>query len=296
MDGRRAGRLARPDRPAGRRFRLCAGIDLEYRKAATWRCRCPTVPQGRNSIADFIPVARIADMLLHPGEPFDYNGQRLTYPDIKLVYWAGGNPFHHHQDLNRLRRAFARPDTVIVTNSAWTATARHADIVLPATITLGARGYRGFGRRSAVGGDAPGGQPLWPRRVTTTISLPDWRERLGFARSVHRRPLGPASGSHTSIEPTRRALLVARCRCARFREFWELGELVLPTLPWDGGILRDFRRNPDSSAIADAERQDRDHLGNDRRFRLSGLPRPSGLAAARPKAPARPRRHASRST
>jgi biotin/methionine sulfoxide reductase len=96
----------------------------------------PTLPQGRNSIADFIPVARLADMLLHPGEAFDFNGRKLTYPDIKLVYWAGGNPFHHHQDLNRLRRAFARPDTVVVHDSVWTASARRADIVLPATITL----------------------------------------------------------------------------------------------------------------------------------------------------------------
>src|SRR6202011_3721286 len=96
----------------------------------------PTLPQGRNSIADFIPVARLSDMLLHPGEPFDYNGQRLNYPDIRLVYWAGGNPFHHHQDLNRLRRAFARPDTVVVHEPFWTATARHADIVLPTTTTL----------------------------------------------------------------------------------------------------------------------------------------------------------------
>jgi biotin/methionine sulfoxide reductase len=68
----------------------------------------PTLPIGQNSIADFIPVARIADMLLNPGERFDFNGRRLSYPEIKLVYWAGGNPFHHHQDLNRLREAFAR--------------------------------------------------------------------------------------------------------------------------------------------------------------------------------------------
>ena len=27
-------------------------------------------------------------------------------PRLRLVYWAGGNPFHHHQDLARLRRAF----------------------------------------------------------------------------------------------------------------------------------------------------------------------------------------------
>src|SRR5207248_3194878 len=96
----------------------------------------PTLPTGRNSISDFIPVSRIADMLLNPGQPFEYNGQRLEYPEIRLVYWAGGNPFHHHQDLNRLREAFARPDTVIVHDSVWTATARHADIVLPATVTL----------------------------------------------------------------------------------------------------------------------------------------------------------------
>src|SRR6202040_4345763 len=112
----------------------------------------PTPPTGRNSIADFIPVARIADMLLQPGEPFDYDGQRLAYPDIRLVYWAGGNPFHHHQDLNRLRRAFARPDTVIVQDSAWTASARHADVVLPATVTL---------EREDIGG-SPGAPPLGP--------------------------------------------------------------------------------------------------------------------------------------
>src|SRR6202011_3279425 len=87
-------------------------------------------------IADFIPVARLSDMLLHPGEPFDYNGQRLRLPDIRLVYWAGGNPFHHHQDLHRLARALTRPDTVIVHEPFWTGTARHADIVVPTTTSL----------------------------------------------------------------------------------------------------------------------------------------------------------------
>ncbi|MER2223723.1 MAG: molybdopterin-dependent oxidoreductase, partial [Rhodococcus sp. (in: high G+C Gram-positive bacteria)] len=67
----------------------------------------PTFSQGVNPVSDFIPVAAISDLLLSPGEEFDYDGRRLTYPDIRLVYWAGGNPFHHHQDLPRLRRAFA---------------------------------------------------------------------------------------------------------------------------------------------------------------------------------------------
>ena len=96
----------------------------------------PTLSQGRNGVRDFIPVARISDMLLHAGETYRYNGETRTYPSIKLVYWAGGNPFHHHQDLNRLRKAFAQLDTLVVHELAWTATARHADFVLPCTMTL----------------------------------------------------------------------------------------------------------------------------------------------------------------
>lgn len=92
-----------------------------------------TLPQGKNPVSDFIPVARIADMLLHPGESYDFNGERRRYPDARLVYWCGGNPFHHHQDLNRLAEAWKRPDTIIVHEPWWTATAKHSDIVLPAT-------------------------------------------------------------------------------------------------------------------------------------------------------------------
>lgn len=95
-----------------------------------------TLDQGRNPIETFIPVARISDMLLHPGEQINYNGRKLTFPDIKLIYWAGGNPFHHHQDLNRLRKAWTRPDTIIINEPFWTATARHADIVFPCTTAL----------------------------------------------------------------------------------------------------------------------------------------------------------------
>ncbi|MBT7732437.1 MAG: molybdopterin-dependent oxidoreductase [Rhodospirillaceae bacterium] len=96
----------------------------------------PALSQGTNIVKEFIPVARIADMLLSPGGQFDYDGLALTYPDIRLVYWAGGNPFHHHQDLNRLVEAFRQPECVIVNEIWWTATARHADIVFPITTVL----------------------------------------------------------------------------------------------------------------------------------------------------------------
>ena len=93
-------------------------------------------PQGRNPVEDFIPVARVTDMLENPGGTFDYNGATYRYPDTRLIWWAGGNPFHHHQDLHRLRRAWARPDTVIVNEWCWNSVAKHADIVLPCTTTL----------------------------------------------------------------------------------------------------------------------------------------------------------------
>ncbi|MEO0429528.1 MAG: molybdopterin-dependent oxidoreductase [Pseudomonadota bacterium] len=93
--------------------------------------RWGTLPQGRNPVADFVPVATIADMLLNAGEAYAYNGETRVFPDIRMVWWAGGNPFHHHQDLRRLHAAFQRPETIIVNELNWTATARHADIVLP---------------------------------------------------------------------------------------------------------------------------------------------------------------------
>ena len=89
------------------------------------------LPQGENPVEDFIPVAMNSEMLLSPGTRYRYDGQTRHLPHARLVWWAGGNPFHHHQDLNRLRQAFQRPETIIVNEINWTATARHADIVLP---------------------------------------------------------------------------------------------------------------------------------------------------------------------
>jgi biotin/methionine sulfoxide reductase len=207
----------------------------------------PTLPQGRNSISDFIPVARIADMLLHPGEPFDFNGQHLTYPDIRLVYWAGGNPFHHHQDLNRLRGAFARPDTVIVHDSVWTASARHADVVLPATITL---------EREDVG--AASGDPLLVAMHRAVARYGEARDdydifsgladRLGFGEKFT-EGRSALQWLRYLYDSTSRALLARGVAAPDFDKFWEAGELLLPTVPWDGGIVRAFRRDPNAAPL-----------------------------------------------
>lgn len=98
------------------------------------RLRGPAFEQGPNPVPDFIPVARLTEMLERPGATIAYDGSTLTLPEIRLIWWAGGNPFHHHQDLNRLARAWRRPETVIVHDSVWTATARHADLVFPSAL------------------------------------------------------------------------------------------------------------------------------------------------------------------
>ena len=93
-------------------------------------------PQAKNEIENFIPVARISDLLLKPNENFNFDGKKYKYPDTKIVYWAGGNPFHHHQDLNRLIKAWEKPDTIICNEWCWNTLAKRSDIVLPCTTPL----------------------------------------------------------------------------------------------------------------------------------------------------------------
>ena len=207
----------------------------------------PTMPQGINPVGDFIPVARITDMLLNPGEPFEYNGRHLRYPDIKLVYWAGGNPFHHHQDLHLLRQAFARPATVVVPESAGTAMARSADIVLPATMTL---------ERDDIGAAATDPRLIVMQQVAPPVGearddftiLSQLAARLDVEQAFTEGRTAREWLAHL-YEPTRRALAERGWDAPDFQQFWARGELALPSEPDDGGILRTFRADPERHAL-----------------------------------------------
>jgi biotin/methionine sulfoxide reductase len=202
----------------------------------------PTLSQDRNTVADFIPVARIADMLLNPGSTYRYNGETRTYPDIRLVYWAGGNPFHHHQDLNRLRKAFARLDTLVVHDLAWTATARHADIVLPCTMTL---------EREDIGYSFNDPLMVAMHQIAEPFGLArddyaifsDLAERLGAGGAFTEGRTARQWLAHL-YEPTRAALEAQGLSPPSFEDFWERGSVVLPQHADDGGLLRRFREDP----------------------------------------------------
>lgn len=207
-----------------------------------------SLAQGKNPVRRFIPVARITDMLENPGASVAYNGQTLIYPHIKLIYWAGGNPFHHHQDLNRMRAAWSKPDTVIVNEPFWTATARHADIVFPATTAL---------ERNDFGGSS-GGHDISPMRLVA--------QPVGQARSDHevlkglaqRLDLEPAfSEDRTEMEwiehlyeTTRSRALQRQVILPPFAEFWQGEQLnYAEHLPATSFQLERFRDDPDANPL-----------------------------------------------
>lgn len=92
--------------------------------------------QGGVDAVDKIPVARIVEALENPGGFYQHNGLDRHFPEIKFVWWAGGSNFTHHQDTNRLIRAWQKPELVVISECFWTGSAKHADIVLPATTSF----------------------------------------------------------------------------------------------------------------------------------------------------------------
>ncbi len=208
----------------------------------------PTFPQGRNAVRDFIPVARVADMLLDSGGSYDYNGETRRYPDIKLVYWAGGNPFHHHQDINRLKRAFQMPETIVVHESAWTPMAKFADIVLPATMTLERDDIGAAGTDPLLVAMRKVAEPIGEARDDYAI-LAGLAERMGAGEPFTEGRDARQWLAHL-YEPTRAALAAAGWDAPDFETFWARGELPLPSGPDDGGFLRAFRADPDKHRLA----------------------------------------------
>lgn len=207
----------------------------------------PAFSPGRNPVSKFIPVARIADLLLRPGETFDYDGGRHIYPDIRLVYWAGGNPFHHHQDLNRLRAAFGRPDTVIVHEPYWTPMARHADLVFPATTSF-ERNDIGSGRADArIVAMHRAVEPFAEARNDHDI-LAALADRLGVraAFTEGRDERGWLEALYAKI---RQAFDAQGLATPEFDAFWAEGSLAVPDLEAERVLFEAFRADPEVNRL-----------------------------------------------
>ncbi|MBV9828735.1 MAG: molybdopterin guanine dinucleotide-containing S/N-oxide reductase [Alphaproteobacteria bacterium] len=203
----------------------------------------PTLPQGPNGVKDFIPVARIADMLLNPGAAFTYNGETHKYADIKLVYWAGGNPYHHHQDLNRLRQAWERPETIVVHEQYWTATAKHADIVLPATTALERNDINAATREGFLIAMQQAVEPHGEARNDYRI-FADLSARLG-TREIFTEGLSEAAWLRRLYDEGAERALTVGVEMPPFDAFWEAGFVEFSGQDESVVMLENFRRDPD---------------------------------------------------
>jgi biotin/methionine sulfoxide reductase len=194
---------------------------------------------GANPINRSIPVARVADMLLAPGTQYEFDGKRGTYPDIRLVYWAGGNPFHHHQDLNRLRSAWQKPATIVVHESLWTATARHADIVLPATTTLERNDIGGSSRDRFVLAMHRAIAPVGESRNDFDI-FRELASRGGFA-AAFTEGMDEMGWIEHIYTRQRQACSERDIALPEFDEFWRQGYAELPRPARDLVLFEAFR-------------------------------------------------------
>lgn len=205
------------------------------------------LPIGTNGTGFSIPCARVSDLLLNPGQSFRFDGKTYTYPKIELIHWAGGNPFHHHQDLNRLREAFRQPQAVIVNECYWTATARHGDIVFPATTAL---------ERNDIGGASRDPYILAMQQVVPPVGearndydiFAALAERLGAGETF--------TEGRTTDDWLRVAWDQISARLAgrgleppSFEEFWEKGYFEMPDPKENYVMLADFRDDPDTHRL-----------------------------------------------
>jgi biotin/methionine sulfoxide reductase len=205
---------------------------------APLRFRLPVLPQGHNPVSTFIPVAAVSDMLLAPGQDYDYNGMRLTFPDIRLVYWSGGNPFHHHQNIPRLRRALARPDTIVVHDPYWTAMAKHADIVVPSTTAYEREDYSGSRNDPMLTAMPALAEPYAQSRDDYT-TFAELAQRFGVAEQFTEGRTARQWLEHLYEKWSAGADFAA----PSFDQFWADGQLRLPTEP-GLTLLADFRADP----------------------------------------------------
>ncbi len=207
----------------------------------------PGPKRGRNPTRRSIPVARLADMLLAPGAPYQFNGEDETYPEIRYIHWAGGNPFHHHQDLNRLTRAWAVPDTIVVQEPWWTPTARRADIVLPATTTLERNDLGASTRDRWIIAMKQAIAPVGQARNDFDI-LADLADRLGH-RDAFTEGRSEMAWLRHLWDRGRERVAADGIALPEFDAFWEMGAFELPAGDRDFVFLGDFREDPDGFSL-----------------------------------------------
>lgn len=209
--------------------------------------------KGHNPVESKIPVARFSGMLLQLGEPYEFDGQTHLYRDTRFVYSAGGNVFHHHQDLNKLVRAWRRPETIVVHELYCTAQAKFSDIVLPATTSLerediGSASNDGFmiamRQHIAPFADARDDYAIFSglaARLEFGETYTEWRSAKAWLQVMYEQSFPRAEAEGIALPA--------------FDDFWQQGvlEFIRPAEPQI--LLKDFRDEPEAQYQQTVARQ-----------------------------------------
>ena len=144
-----------------------------------------------------------------------------------------------------MRRAWRRPETIIVHEPWWTATARHADIVLPATTSLERNDLGGSPRDRFVIAMHKAIEPVGNARADFDIFL-DLARRLGCEQSF-------AEGRHEAL--WLRHIWGTFCERAHsnlvpdFETFWQKGWLEIPPRTQEYVLFAEFRADPENHPL-----------------------------------------------
>ncbi len=200
--------------------------------------------QGRNPVSTRCPASRLSDLILNPGSSYQRDGVEHVYPKVKLIYNAGNNFMSHQQDTNELINAMAKNiDTVIVQDPWWTASAKFADIVFPATTTLE--------RNDITSGGTYSNDKIYAmRQVIEPVaeSLDDFEifKRLGDKMGV-----GYQFSESLSVMDIIKSGYEGSAATMPFDEFWEKGvtQIDVPESARSWVRHGDFYNNPDEKPL-----------------------------------------------
>ena len=200
-----------------------------------------------NGYSKTIPVARWVDCILEPGKEIRYNGSKVKLPDYKMMVISGNNPWHHHQDRNRMKKAFRKLQTVVTIEFAWTATCRFSDIVLPACTQFERNDIDVYGSYSGKGLIAM--QRLVDPRFQSKTDFDIFTElSRRFGRNEeYTRGMDEMEWVRSLYEDCRNANK-GKFDMPEFDKFWEQGVLDFGEgKPWVRHA--DFREDPEINAL-----------------------------------------------
>lgn len=200
-----------------------------------------------NGYSRTIPVARWIDAILEPGKKINHNGNTVTLPGFKMMVISGCNPWHHHQDRNKMKRAFQKLETVVTIDFSWTATCRFSDIVLPACTQWERNDIDSYGSYSGKGLIAMHRlvDPLFQSRTDFEI-MTELTRRFGREKE-YTRGMDEMEWVRSLYDECKKAN-EGKFAMPEFDEFWEKGFLDFGKgTPWVRHA--DFRKDPEINAL-----------------------------------------------